>query len=125
MISYDSTRAITVTKKDDREFWVRMYSLQNYEKTFEEQIGGKDDSYIRLKEVEQNSTGKKYAIAFIDDGKFRLRVFGKETRHPSVIEKEEFDINKALSINDHTMPIQGFADPFITCSFISDERIFI
>ena len=86
MISYDSTRAITVTKKDDREFWVRMYSLQNYEKTFEEQIGGKDDSYIRLKEVEQNSTGKKYAVAFIDDGKFRLRVFGKETRHPSVIE---------------------------------------
>ena len=52
MITYDSTRAITVTKKDDREFWVRMYSLQNYEKTFEEQIGGKPDSYIRLKEVE-------------------------------------------------------------------------
>ena len=36
MITYDSTRAITVTKKDDREFWVRMYDLETYEKTFNE-----------------------------------------------------------------------------------------
>ena len=34
MITYDSTRAITVTKKDDREFWIRMYNLETYEKTF-------------------------------------------------------------------------------------------
>ena len=36
MISYDSTRAITVTKKDDTEFWVRMYDLETYQKTFDE-----------------------------------------------------------------------------------------
>lgn len=36
MISYDSTRSITVTKKDDREYWVRMYDLESYEKTFDE-----------------------------------------------------------------------------------------
>ena len=23
------------------------------------------------------------------------------------------------------MPIQGFADPFCTCSFITDERVFV
>ena len=79
-ISYDSTRAITVTKKDDREFWVRMYDLESYDKTFDMQIGGNPDSFIRTKEIEQNSTGKRYAIVFIDDGKFRLRVFGKERR---------------------------------------------
>ena len=125
MISYDSTRSIMVTKASDREYWVRMYDLETYKKTFEEQVGGSEDSFIRLKEVEQNSTGKKYAIAFIDDGQFRLRVFGKETRSPEVIRKEEFDINKALGINNYTMPIQGFSDPFITCSFITDDRIFI
>ena len=27
MLSYDSTRAITVTKKDDTETWIKMYSL--------------------------------------------------------------------------------------------------
>lgn len=36
VISYDSTRAITTTKKDDREFWVKMYDLETYEVTFEE-----------------------------------------------------------------------------------------
>jgi hypothetical protein len=54
MITYDSTRAITVTKKDDQEFWVRMYDLETYEKTFDEQIGGASEDYIRCKEVEQN-----------------------------------------------------------------------
>jgi len=81
IISYDSTRSILVSKKDDREFWVRMYDLETYEKTFEEMIGGKPVSYIRTKEVEQNSRGDKYAIVFIDDGKFYLRVFSKVSRN--------------------------------------------
>ena len=33
-----------------------------------------------MKDVEQNSAGNKYAIAYIDDGKFKLRVFDKEPR---------------------------------------------
>ena len=36
MISYDSSRVITVTKKDDTEFWVRMYNPATAEKTFNE-----------------------------------------------------------------------------------------
>ena len=52
MITYDSTIAITVTKKDDREFWIRMYKLETYEKTFNEQVGGQPNSFIRCKEVE-------------------------------------------------------------------------
>ena len=31
MLSYDSTRAITVVKKDECESWVQMFSLQTYE----------------------------------------------------------------------------------------------
>ena len=75
--------------------------------------------------MEQNYQGNKYAFVYIDDGKFRLRVMGKEQRDEETIMREEFDINKALGLNDYTMPIQGFADPFCTCSFITDERIFI
>ena len=36
IITYDSTKAITVTKKNDREYWVRQYDLESYERTFEE-----------------------------------------------------------------------------------------
>jgi hypothetical protein len=125
MITYDSTRAITVTKKDDTEFWVRMYDLETYEKTFDEQVGGKEEDYIRVKEVEQNYAGNKYAFVYANDGNFKLRVFGKSRREQSEIDENEFDINSAIGINDYTMPIQGFADPFATCSFIDDDKIFV
>lgn len=52
IISYDSKYAITVTKKDEREYYVKMYDLETYELEFEEKIGGKQDDYIKLKEVE-------------------------------------------------------------------------
>jgi len=42
-ISLDSTRAITVTKKDDTEHWVKMYDLNTGDLTFEEKIGGQED----------------------------------------------------------------------------------
>ena len=47
--------------------------------TFEECIGGKD-SYIKLKEVEQNSAGNEYAIIYNDDGVWYMRTFGKVSR---------------------------------------------
>ena len=74
-ITYDSKRAITVTKKNEREYWVRMYDLESYEQVFEEQFGGQEDDYIKMKEIEQNSAGNKFALAYNNDGNFRLRVF--------------------------------------------------
>lgn len=52
MITYDSSKAITVTKKDDREYYIKMYSLESYDMVFEEKIGGEPSDYIKLKEVE-------------------------------------------------------------------------
>jgi len=31
--------------------------LESYRMTFEEKVGGKEDSYIKAKDVEQNSAG--------------------------------------------------------------------
>lgn len=39
-ITYDATRAIAVTKKDERESYIRMYSLKNHDLLFTEKIGG-------------------------------------------------------------------------------------
>lgn len=80
IITYDSTKAITVTKNNDIEYFVKQYDLESYKMTFEERIGGNADQYIKLKEVEQNATGKKYAVVYNDDGVFFLRTFGKESR---------------------------------------------
>jgi hypothetical protein len=52
IITYDSKKAITVTKRNDREYYVKQYDLESYEMTFEEKIGGGENQYIKLKEVE-------------------------------------------------------------------------
>lgn len=34
-------------------------------------------------------------------------------------------MNKALGIDEFTMPNEGFQDPYITCAFITDDKIFV
>ena len=75
IITLDSTKAVTVTKKDDTEYYIKQYDLESYEMTFEEKIGG-NNGYIKAKDVEQSPSGKKYAIIYNDDGQFYLRYFG-------------------------------------------------
>ena len=103
IITYDSTKAVTVTKRNDREYYVKQYDLESYEMTFEEKIGGGEDQYIKMKEVEQASDGKKYAIVYNDDGKFYMRTFFKVTRTEDEIKADELDINKLLGLDNHTM----------------------
>ena len=40
MITYNSKSAVTVIKKNEEEFYVRMYSLKTYKQTFQLKIGG-------------------------------------------------------------------------------------
>ena len=54
-----------------------------------------------------------------------MRTFGKVTRTQEEIESNEVNFNTLLGINNYTMCNQTFPDPFITCSFISDDLIFI
>ena len=39
IVTYDSMKAVTVTKKDDTEYWLKQYDLESYEMTFEEKVG--------------------------------------------------------------------------------------
>ena len=39
-------------KNDDREYWIKQYSLETFIVTFEEKFGGLPTSYIKLREVE-------------------------------------------------------------------------
>jgi hypothetical protein len=125
IISYDSKYAVTVTKKDEREYFVKMYDLESYELEFEEKVGGNSDDYIKLKEVEQNSKGNKFAIVYFNDGKFRLRTFAAKNRSDEDIVSNELDINELLEINNWTMAISGFPDPYITCCFVDNSRVFV
>ena len=52
ILTYNSKHALTVTKKGEREYYVKTYSLDTNEQVFEEKIGGGPNDYIKLKEVE-------------------------------------------------------------------------
>jgi hypothetical protein len=125
IITYDSTKAITVTKRNDREYYVKQYDLESYEMTFEEKIGGGELQYIKLKEVEQAYNGKKYAIVYNDDGKFYIRSFKKETRSADDIKANETCFNDLLNLDNFTMCIQTFSDPFINCCFVTDDVVYV
>lgn len=57
VISHDSSRAISVLKKNERTYLVCMYLLETYEQVFEEVVGGGPEQYIKMKEIEQNHNG--------------------------------------------------------------------
>ena len=61
----------------------------------------------------------------MDDGKFFLRIFGFEQRSIDQIEREELNINDTFDIDDYSIAITDFPDPFITCTFISDSRVYV
>lgn len=105
IITYDSTRAIVTMKRNDKEYFVKMYGLENYKLTFEERVGGEGSDYIKMKEVEQNSKGDKYAFVYFNDGKWMLRNFGKVKRTEEEIKQNELDINELVGIDNWTMAI--------------------
>lgn len=135
IITYDSQRAVTVTKRNDEEYWIKQYSLETYELTFQEMIGCEDQiprKYIKIKEVEQSPTGKQFAICYNDDGHFYIRWFSQVPddeeleRFPSTIENCELYINLLIGLDaNNTICHQHFPDPFVTCTFINEEILYV
>ena len=62
---------------------------------------------------------------FNNDGVFYLRTFGKESRDEADIEADELNINKLIGLDNHTMCIFTFPDPYITCCFVTDNIVYI
>ena len=74
-------------------------------------FGGKPSSYIKVKEIEQTSDASNFAIPYIDNGIFKIRVMSEKEIHHSEhnrgeakLQKPDFVFNRALGINDYTEP---------------------
>ena len=122
MITNDSTSVFTVTKKNDEESWIRAYNIDTKQIVFEEQILG---TYVKIKELEQTDDAQLFAAAFIDDGAFKIRTFRKSTRSQAEIEEEELNLNEELELNGKTDVVFSLPDPFITCTFVGNDLLFV
>jgi len=56
---------------------------------------------------------------------FFLRTFGKESRTEQEIDDDEVCFNDIFGLDNYTMANNDFSDPFITCTFITNDQIFV
>ena len=122
IILNDATTIVTVCKQSNKCFKVKMFGVDDGIQCFEESFTG---NYVKMKEVEQNSSGNKFVVTYFDDGVFKLRSFGKEERTEDQIKASEVNLNDMLGIDAWTMAVMNFPDPFITCCFVDDDLIFV
>jgi hypothetical protein len=99
-----------------------MYNINTMALEFKEVFKGR---YIKMKDVEQNLSATKFAVCYNDDGVFRLRTFGRDTRTQEEIDKTDINLNDLLGIDDWTMAVTNFPDPFITCCFLGNDLLFV
>ena len=59
-----------------------------------------------------------FSVAYLDDGYWRLVVFD----FTKVI--VDFDVNSKFDIDNSTMPVMGFSQPFSTSCFLKNNLIF-
>jgi hypothetical protein len=55
----------------------------------------------------------------MDDGKYYVKTFGIDQ------EIRLFSVNERFGIDNYSMAITDFPDPFITCTFISETELFV
>ena len=91
----------------------------------EEKIGGRSSQYIRMKDVEQNLRGDKFACIYNDNGKWFIRTFGKVSRTDKQINDNELNVSSILKLNNHMMCTHTLPDPFGNCCFITDTQLYI
>lgn len=70
-ISYDSKLALAIVRISDLEYNLRGYCLENYRELWKVEFKG---DFVKLNIIEQNNAGKKYAVAWQDNGQFYLKI---------------------------------------------------
>lgn len=63
-----------------------------------------------------------FAVAFFDDGLFRVRIFDMDTKQEEV---RDIKINELIGLDTTTMAVTDFPDPYITCCWVDENRLFI
>jgi hypothetical protein len=74
--------------------------------------------FIKAQLIQQTNDGKTFAVAYMDDGHYRLIVFD----YNRVI--VDFNVNEALKIDNNTIPINGFFQPFCVTAFMEKDELF-
>jgi hypothetical protein len=78
-----------------------------------------------MKNFAQNNTATRFMLPYNDDGVFKMRIFGRDTRSEAEIAATEVNFNQLLGLDDWTMCLTVSPDPFVICCFITDDIGFV
>lgn len=109
IINQIGDRVVCLLKESDTKYIIKQYCLETYQCLNHMEIAG---DYIKANKIEQNEQGDMFSVAYLDDGYWKLLVFN----FTDVI--VDFDINSHFNIDNSTMPVMGFDQPFSTCCFL-------
>mgnify|MGYP000011602371 CR=1 FL=1 len=93
--------------------------MENKNIVYQLKIAG---DFIKAKEVEQNPNGRLFAVAYFDDGLFRVRIFDNTLKTEEV---DEVKVNELIGLDRSTMVCPDFPDPYITCCWVDEYRLFV
>ena len=57
----------------------------------------------KCKEIEQHDSGDIFALAYNNDGVFKIRIFGKFERDPMDIDEYDVNVNELIGLDRFTM----------------------
>ena len=117
VISYDSKFCVAIVNNKDEHFELQGISLLTFEPAWKIVYKG---TYIKMNLVEQNDAGTIFAVAYQDNGMFRVSVVTNKGE-----EIDNLDVNTLLALDDLSKPITGFWEPLITVAFIPGDNLFI
>ena len=114
IVTYDSKHAVVVLSDGDTEFELQEYDVAEAQLVFSKEYKG---TYLKMNNIEQNSEGTVFAIAYQDNGSFYVNIITNTGKEIDTVE-----VSKALSLDDKSKPVTGFMEPLITCCFTGVEN---
>ena len=112
VVTYDSSNLIAICSNTSDSFEVHCYSLTTFKRTFNIAFNGEFESnddgsisetYLKVDNIEQNSLGTIYGIAYQDNGRFFITFISNKGR-----ELDRVNVTKILNLDDESKPVTGF-----------------
>ena len=114
IINHSGERVVCLLKQSDTKYIIKQYDLETYANLNHLEISG---DYIKANKIEQNDKGNLFSVAYLDDGFWRFVVFN----FTEVI--ADFDVNGHFNIDNSTIPIMGFSQPFAVSSLLIHDNL--
>jgi hypothetical protein len=118
VITQNSKHCIAIASKNDEHFEIQGFCLTHKHRVWTKEYS--NGKYLKMNLIEQNADGTEFAIAYQDNGYFRVIFINDKGEVLDTL-----DVTDLLKIDEQSTPITGFMEPLITTCFIKNREVFV